>query len=73
MKVRKLTEQQKNQLIGKTYDGTQFFNPVQDVDGNWVISNEEVDKCLDLTEIGFIQFLPEINYNPKFSIIPLSE
>ena len=27
MKVRQLTQEQKDQLIGQTYDGVQFFNP----------------------------------------------
>jgi hypothetical protein len=64
MKVRQLTEEQKNQLIGKTYDGVSFFNPTQDVDGKWFISNEEVNGCTELTGIEFIQTLTEIDYNP---------
>ena len=64
MKVRQLTEEQKDQLIGKTYDGVSFFNPTQDADGNWFISNEEVNGCVELTGIEFIQTLPEIDYNP---------
>ena len=64
MKVRQLTEEQKDQLIGKTYDGVSFFNPTQDADGNWFISNEEVNRCTELTGIEFIQTLPEIDYNP---------
>jgi hypothetical protein len=38
MKVRQLTQVQKDSLVGKTYDGVQFFNPTQDADGNWFIS-----------------------------------
>lgn len=61
MKVRKLTLEQKNQLVGQTYDGVQYFNPLQDADGNWFISNEEVNGC---STIAWLSTLPEIDYNP---------
>lgn len=64
MKVRQLTEEQKNILIGKTYDGLCFFSPTKDADGNWFISNEEVNGCIEYTGIEFIKTLPEIDYNP---------
>jgi len=63
MKVRKVTEVQKEQLVGQTYDGTCFFNPVLDADGNWFISNEEVQFC-NKVEFDWINDLPEIDYNP---------
>ena len=31
--VYKLTEEQKDQLIGQTWDGVQFFNPTLDANG----------------------------------------
>jgi hypothetical protein len=37
MIVRLLTEEQKDQLIGQTYDGVQYFNPTMDAEGNWFI------------------------------------
>ena len=40
IKVKQLTEIQKNALVGQTYDGFQFMNPPQDADGNWYISIE---------------------------------
>ena len=64
MKVRQLTEVQKDQLIDQTYDGTQFFNPIQDADGNWIISNEEVGQCTNQNFVSWINDLPEIDYNP---------
>ena len=73
MKVRQLTQVQKDSLVGKTYDGVQFFNPTQDADGNWFISHEEVNGCTELTGIEFIQSLPEIDYNPIVTELPLGE
>ena len=64
MKVRQLTEVQKNQLVGQTYDGVQFFNPIQDADGKWIISNEEVSQCTNQNFVSWINDLPEIDYNP---------
>lgn len=61
MKVRKLTLEQKNQLVGQTWDGVQYFNPTLDANGNWFISNEEVNGC---TTIAWLSTLPEIDYNP---------
>ena len=63
MKVRKLTEVQKDQLVGQTYDGVCFFNPTLDADGNWFISNEEVQFC-NKVEFAWIADLPEIDHNP---------
>ena len=66
--VYKLTIEQKDQLIGQTWDGVQYFNPTQDADGNWFISNEEVNGC---TTIGWLSTLPEIDYNPVITQLPI--
>ena len=71
MKVRQLTEEQKNLLEGKTYDGVQFFNPTQDADGNWFISNEEVAQTTNEEFTSWINGLTEIDYNPVISELPL--
>jgi hypothetical protein len=70
MKVRQLTEEQKNQLVGQTYDGVQFFNPTLDANGNWFISNEEVNNCTHTGVNEWIHELPEIDYNPVVSELP---
>jgi hypothetical protein len=64
MKVRQLTEIQKDLISGQTYDGAQFFNPIQDADGNWIISNEEVNQCQNQEFTTWITTLSEIDYNP---------
>jgi hypothetical protein len=61
MKVRQLTLEQKDKLVGQTYDGEQYFNPTLDANGNWFISNEEVNGC---NTIAWLSTLPEIDHNP---------
>ena len=63
MNVYKLTTEQKNALIGQTYDGVQYFNPTLDADGNWFISIEEVNQCTNQL-FQWVKDLPAINYNP---------
>ena len=64
MKVRQLTSEQKDLLIGQTWDGVQYFNPTQDADGNWFISNEEVNGCTHEGINEWIDELQEIEHNP---------
>jgi len=71
MKVRQLNEEQKNLLEGKMYDGVQYFNPTQDADGNWFISNEEVAQTTNEEFTSWINGLTEIDYNPVVSELPL--
>jgi len=63
MEVYKLTEEQKDNLIGQSYDGEQYFNPTLDADGNWFISIEEINSC-NKEEFLWINDLPTINHNP---------
>ncbi len=63
MEVYKLTEEQKDALIGQTYDGEQYFNPTLDADGNWFISVEEINSC-NKEEFLWLNDLPKINHNP---------
>ena len=64
MKVRQLTNEQKDLLIGQTWDGVQYFNPTLDAVGNWFISNEEVNGCTHEGVNEWIHELLEIDYNP---------
>lgn len=40
-----LTQEQKNIISDKEYSDGCFFNPVQDANGNWVVSAEEINQC----------------------------
>ena len=67
-----ITQQQKDSLIGKTYDGTCFFNPIQDLNDNWIISEIEYYYCLGLwhldelnLDLQFIHNLTLSEYFPK--------
>ena len=75
MKVRKITTEQKDLLIGQTFDGVQYFNPTLDANGNWFISNEEVNGCtlIQAESIpcdAWLLTLPEIDYNPVITELP---
>jgi hypothetical protein len=37
-----LTEVQKDELVGVYYSADSIYNPIQDIDNNWVISTEEM-------------------------------
>ena len=37
------------------------FNPVKDADGNWIISEEEVEQAVDYE---WVKELPQIEFNP---------
>lgn len=61
-----LTEEQKDQLVGQTYDGVCFYNPIQDLNDNWIISQEEINQS-DLTwlkELSLVEFQPKPVVNP---------
>jgi hypothetical protein len=67
-----ITTEQKNILVGKTYDGVCFFNPIEDINSNWIISEIEYYYCLGLwyldelqTELSFITSLTLSEYLPK--------
>ena len=69
MTARKLTEEQKDLLVGQTFDTIQYFNPVLDAEGNWFISNEEFNylTLVRANEIGVLSWwftLPLMTYNP---------
>jgi K+-transporting ATPase c subunit len=69
MKVRQLTTEQKDQLIGQLWNESAYFNPTQDANGNWFISNEEVNGCVK-EEFSWVKELAEIDYNPVVTELP---
>ena len=59
-----LTESQKNQLVGQLYDEDSYFNPIQDISDNWIISVEEMEFCVNPI-FQWVKTLPLIEYKPK--------
>jgi hypothetical protein len=64
MLVGLLTIQQKDELLGQIFDVDSYFNPIQDLDSNWVISTQEIDYCVN-PEFFWVKNLPLIEYKPK--------
>ena len=59
-----LTEVQKDELVGQMYDEDSYFNPIQDLNDNWIISVEEIDQCVN-PNFMWVKELPMIPYEPK--------
>ena len=59
-----LTESQKDSLVGQLYDEDSYFNPIQDISDQWIISVEEMDFCVN-PEFQWVKDLPLIDYKPK--------
>ena len=64
MNVRQLTTEQKNSLIGVEYAPNMQFNPIQDKNGKWIISNDEASVSL----LQWVKDLPSINFEPKAEV-----
>ena len=72
-----ITQQERDILVGQTFDGTCFFNPIEDMNLNFVISEQEYYYCLGLwyldelnSELVFIKDLSLTIYEPKISENP---
>jgi hypothetical protein len=60
-----LTPEQAQSLIGIEFMSDNYFNPIQDADGNWFITEEEVSQ----TSIEWVKNLPTIEYKPIVSTL----
>ena len=60
MEVYLLTEEQAESLIGIQFMPDNYFNPIVDADGNYIISIEEVEQC----SVEWVKALPLITYKP---------
>jgi len=58
-----LTIEQKKELTDQQFAPDSFFNPVQDVDENWVISIEEMQLCTN-DDFEWLKDLPLIDFKP---------
>jgi hypothetical protein len=61
IEVYQLTPEQADQLRGVEYVADMTFNPIEDNNGNWIISSEEVNS----TTIDWVKELPKIEFVPK--------
>jgi len=59
-----LTIGQYDQIVGQMYDEDSFFNPIQDANDDWIISEEEINFCTN-PEFLWVKNLPLIEYLPK--------
>ena len=64
-----LTESQKDSLIGQEFASDSYFNPVQDNDDNWIISQEEMNGCINVNfqwvkNLSLIEFEAKVLENP---------
>ena len=59
-----LTELQKDELVGQLYAPYSYYNPIQDINDNWIISVEEMEQTTTL-EFMWIKDLPLILFTPK--------
>ena len=66
MQVVKITEEQKDLLIGQTWDGVTFFNPILDAENQYFVSQEEVNGC-NKAEFQWLKSCGLIEYNPVIS------
>jgi uncharacterized protein (UPF0262 family) len=55
-----LTEQQADSLRGFEVVADNYFNPIQDKHGNYIISLEEVEQC----SLDWVKELELIDYEP---------
>jgi hypothetical protein len=55
-----LTSKQAQSLMGLQYALDSYFNPIQDAEGNCVISLEEIEQ----SDIEWIKQIPLIEYKP---------
>ncbi len=60
IQVYQLTYEQAQSLIGVEFMPDNYFNPIEDADGNYVISIEEAEQ----TSIEWVKSLPLIEYKP---------
>ena len=59
-----LTEVQKNELVGVYYSADSIYNPIQDIDDNWIISVEEIQATSN-EDTMWVKDLDLIEYKAK--------
>ena len=64
MEVVLLTLEQKEQIEGRKFTTDSYFLPIEDEDGNWVVSTIEQDLCTN-PDFDWIKQCPRIEYKTK--------
>jgi len=64
-----LTIEQKDLIVGQQYTTDSFFNPIQDLNDNWVISIEEMEYYTNVDYL-WVKNLDLIIYEPKVQVNP---
>jgi hypothetical protein len=59
-----LTVEQKDLLVGQMYAPDSFYNPLQDLNDNWVISIEEIEQTVT-PQFLWVKDLDMIPYEPR--------
>ena len=59
-----LTIEQKDSLLGVSYAPDSFYNPIQDLTDNWIISVEEIANTIN-PYTQWVKELELIPYEPK--------
>lgn len=65
MEIHLVSISEKNLITNKQFAPDSFFNPIQDLTDNWIISKEEVMQCNN--EYKWVKNLPKSIYFPKSS------
>jgi hypothetical protein len=66
----KLTNTQRDELVGQQFAPDQYFNPVPDIDDVYFIFEGEVENCVN-PEFMWVKELPEAEYVPPIIGQPL--
>ena len=59
-----LTIEEKDLLVGQQYAPDSYFNPIQDANDNWVISQEEINQNTN-ENFSWLSSLELVEYQPK--------
>jgi predicted DNA-binding transcriptional regulator len=62
--VGSLTELQKDEIVGQLFAPDSYYNPIQDLNDNYIISVEEIEQTIT-PEFMWVKELPLIPYTPK--------
>jgi hypothetical protein len=68
MLVGLLTIEQKDSLIGHHYEENAYFNPIQQIGGDWIISTEEINECVN-PDFDWVKKLPLIEFTGHLPVI----